>query len=300
VEEVFLELDHPQALGIIYNNRGNILRRQHAKYNNFSEAILTLEASVSLARRMYNGGQNSVSRNSDSRNSDESSSWSFRRYKTHKADTNVIGFDQHGTHAITLATRLSNLGDCFREAGQLDAALKALKQSSRLFVRAKYIPGQLFSLSNMGLVYQRMQNTGEAEKSFKYALELADEEYEKNCLLTKNIYALQVANMNMGVFYLHMVENKWCQSHMKCTYLELSLCCFYASLTLSPHMLSDVLTSCVTALQHIYLRYYDTQHGEGKSALVRLKSLYPKCFSTSRKVGAWNTINLGHVQMEAL
>jgi len=275
-EKVFAEMNQQHALGIVYNNRGNILRRKHAPFKEFTSSIRQLQKAVDIARTMYDDSHKDYCK---------------------KAGGNFDAMKANA-HARLLASRLLNLGDCLRESSETTKALGIIRESYGLFSRIQHTHGRLASLGNMGLIYQEMQRYEDAKEVFEEAIDLARGQYEENVYDEQNILALQHASMNMGAFHLFVIEKNGAVPKELPTHVELSLHHFYSTLTECAKMKKIVQTTCVAALQHIFTKYYEGDDGE--EALEHLKDLYPQSFATSQKVGALNAISLGQIEMESL
>mmetsp|Transcript_26969 Transcript_26969/g.45484 ORF Transcript_26969/g.45484 Transcript_26969/m.45484 type:complete len:649 (+) Transcript_26969:515-2461(+) len=306
VEIMFAKIGQLRALGIIYNNRGNILRRYHSSTReSFTHAIKALELAVQNARTLIENLEEAESTSSKQFRMGMAIAKSFRskiseQDRKDEQEAQKRKQEQRKRFALLLATRLSNLGDCLREAGHCTHALQCLRESNAIFNKYHHQAGTLLSMGNLGLVFQSLERFEEAREVLEDAVDIATEAYATQPEDSKTLVTLQHACMNLGALHMHIVENALASpsSSDLVTHVELALHHLYQALTISFRIQLSVQTSCVAALQQIYHKHYPGE--EGQSALAQLATLYPDSFAISQKVGILNAIHVGEVEMENL
>ena len=266
VEDMFRVIDQKRALGVVYNNKGNILRRAEGKGDGFTSALTSLKASVDNISEFVKSTESKL----NGINSDDVAS---------KREQSEFLSLFRGI----LASRLSNYGDCLREAGRHEEALEILSISYDLNSGIDSLTGMIQALGNKGLVWVDLKNFHEAHICFSSALEMADNQFaaQKD---EKTLTCVQQASMNLGMFYyahaketlvepsadsMAGIEN---QDENTRRLVEMALNKLYISLLIADRILTHVKRSCVVTLREIYTTYY----GEvGAVACERLNAMFP-------------------------
>jgi hypothetical protein len=132
VETMFDSIQQQRALGIIYNNRGNILRNFLKTTGNFGEALEALRMAVANMRSFVAmaNAQLATAREQNDTVAEEAAATALNRL------------------GGVLANRLSNYGDCLREARRFEDSLEALDESYDLFAAGDDISGMINTLGN--------------------------------------------------------------------------------------------------------------------------------------------------------
>lgn len=281
VEEMFTIIDQKRALGVIYNNRGNILRKRKTKAaaesgspSSYDDALAYLQQAVENIKTYVVKAQNDLAdATKDEHNVDDD--------KVHTIGDSLVTFE------TILASRLSNYGDCLREAGYFVESDRALGQSLALYSKHEDMQGQLQARGNRGLLKLDMGQVDEAETEFTDALELADVRF-KNDVNYGTVAGVQFASMNMGLFYYKASQRFNLGSPQRTHLIEKSLSFFYYALTVCDRVHRSVQSQCLYTLAAIYKFEYGAA---GRVAIQSLCKMYPDMAKDLSSIGGVTDIN---------
>jgi uncharacterized protein YegL len=183
-----------------------------------------------------------------------------------------------------LASRLSNYGDCLREAGRFEEALEVLSTSYELNSGADNLMGMIQALGNKGQVFVDLKNFHEAHRCFTSAMEMADSHFAVE-RTEKTLASVQQASMNLGLFYyahaqetliipidhdvVVAIEN---QDDEAVRLLEMALNKLYITLLIADRLPMHVKRTCVLTMREIYNKYYGQV---GAVACDKLAEMFP-------------------------
>ncbi|CAM9092924.1 unnamed protein product, partial [Ectocarpus fasciculatus] len=256
VESMFEAIQQKRALGVINNNRGNILRNHTEDVHHFKHALEALQAAVENIRLFVAHGEEALANIRDKNGAEAEA----------LAEDAALQLIQLKS---VLANRLSNYGDCLRAAGKFEEALEALTESHEMFASVDDLSGMINTLGNKGLVFMDLSDHVNAERIFLEANQMACDGFQalRN---EKNIKAVQYSHMNLGLHF-YKVSTSGARIDMRA--LEMALNQFYTTLTVSDRIQKVVQTTCLLTLEEIFSKYYSGEVGE--MALQKLYSLYP-------------------------
>ena len=273
VEEMFKLINQKRALGVVYNNKGNILRRADGDSVGYAPALLCLKASVDNITEFIDKTEKELNTVDNS-----------------KDDLKVSELSEFlSLFQGILASRLANYGDCLREAGHHEEALEALTRSYDLNLTCDNLKGMVQSLGNKGLVFMDLLNFNEAEQCFTTALSMAENHFSvRNDEDT--LALVQQAYLNMGMFYYKFAQQSLVgslenpapsidvQDAESQRLLELALDKLYVPLVISDRIPMHVKRTCVITIREIYQKY----HGDvGMVACDKLDDMFPDIVRSS-------------------
>ena len=294
VEDMFFQINQKRALGVLYNNKGNILRRSEGKKDSYASALKSLNQSVENISEFVQNTELELNAAEDMKQMADSNNEAKKK--------ELVEFLT--LFRGTLASRLSNYGDCLREAGKYEQALEVLTRSYDINCSADNLKGMIQALGNKGLVFVDLQNFHEAESCFTSALDMADNQFaiQKD---EKTLAIVQQATMNIGLFYYKYAQETLIypgastggihdvdggpgidvQDMPSRRLLEMSLSKIYLTLCISDRIPMHVKQTCVTTLREIYGKY----HGEvGALACAKLDEMFPDV----QKSGGKTTVSI--------
>lgn len=299
VENMFECMGQKEALGVIYNNKGNMLRRQEGRSDRLEAALASfrraLDNIVEIIDAFKSGNRPSpecLGSLQDAENGSNSKRTSASLYSKIGicAESKLNDKEYLDKLHATYALRLSNFGDCLREARRFDEAFKQLDMSYALFVELENTESIVQTLGNKALVFMDQEKYDEAEEVLNHALDVANKAFflEKNDLTMFNV---QLAKMNFGLFYfnrakkllnpagnalvpLHLMSDSWTikdypEAHKL---MELAMNQFYCVLGIANNNHKVAHAVCISTLNDIYLNYYGDA---GKEASQRLFEMFP-------------------------
>jgi tetratricopeptide (TPR) repeat protein len=205
VEEMFAIIDQKRALGVVYNNRGNILRRKNGNTDHFEEALATLRTAIDNARNclavaaealaeVEKAKEKAAVEGQPSAQGDIELAASSRRTVIPQgslASASATPQLVHDTLVKVLAGRLMNYGDCLREAKREVDALVALDEAEQLQRSIENIGGMVKVMGNRGLVLMEMLDFDAAFTVFTDASRMAASEFRFKSDDDKTISFLQ-------------------------------------------------------------------------------------------------------------
>jgi tetratricopeptide (TPR) repeat protein/uncharacterized protein YegL len=281
VEEMFRVIDQKRALGVVYNNKGNILRRAKGKDDGFISALKSLKASVDNIAEFVKITESKLDATTSTADNEE------MRDKQSEFLTLFRGI---------LASRLSNYGDCLREAGRHEDALEVLSTSYELNSGVDNLMGMIQALGNKGLVWVDLKNFHEAQQCFTSAMEMSDNQFavQKD---EKTLASVQQASLNLGLFYYAHAKETLLESnnylasdhHVRLDdnsqrLVEMALNRLYITLLIADRIAVHVKRTCVVSLREIYAKYYGDV---GSVACDKLNLMFPDVAS-----GGSNSLNI--------
>lgn len=266
VEEMFRIIDQKRALGVVYNNKGNILRRAEGKQDGFASALKALKASVDNISEYIDSTEAKLR---------ATASEDLEQRRQHNE---LLSLFQG-----ILASRLSNYGDCLREAGRHEDALDVLSTSYDLNSGVDNLKGMIQALGNKGLVFVDLKNYHEAQLCFAQAMEMADNQFAGH-QDEKTLSSVQQASMNLGLFYYSHAKETLIdpgddqavriemQDPESRRLLEMALQKLYITLLVADRIPMHVKKTCVHTLREIYIKYYGDV---GAAACDKLVQMFP-------------------------
>jgi len=273
VEEMFTVIDQQRALGVIFNNRGNILRKHKGEQDKFASSLEYLERAVKNIQVYADKARSDLVLARDPK--------SGNQLHAHMVADSVVVFEK------ILASRLANLGDCFRAAGMYEQGKEALAQSLKLFSQHEDMQGQLQAKGNIGLLKLAQGNDAGAEAEFADALDMADVRF-KNEVNYETVSAVQFAAMNMGNYYYKAATRHAMGDRMRTNLVEKALSFLYYALTVCDRVHRAVQMQSLVTLAIIY----KSEYGEaGWTAIGSLCKMYPQFAKQLSSVGGVTNIN---------
>lgn len=255
VQDMFTVIDQQRALGVIYNNRGNILRKSVGAKDNFISALKYLDRAVK-----------GIEHFSTKAGADLEAAGTGGGDEIRSLHNNLAMFEK------VLAARMSNHGDCLREAGRFHEAAASLDESYRLYEKHEDMQGMLQTMGNRGLVKLDLGEFAAAEAQFTDALEMADVRFKAD-VNYETAAGVQFASMNMGSYYHREATIRYgADTRERTVLIEKALSFYYYALTVCERVHKAVQIQCVLALAGIYKQEY----GEvGAAAVLKLADMYP-------------------------
>jgi len=258
VEEMFTRINQRRALGVLLNNRGNILRRyvedKKLACDSLSGAVENMRIFLAEA---YN---------------DEAEG--------------VTGFVP--IFSNILADRLSNYGDCLREAGpQLyDQAQSALSEAYALYSGNDNIVGMIRVKGNQGLLLSDMGRSEEALRVFQECLDMAtaaaaDSAISK-CRTDRDakevMNCVQTASMNFGTYHRQQAKHyayaqKGKEYKTRMMHVEEALSKFYYALASCNCIHRTTEIQCFVSISELIKEHYEKDIAD--VAVQKLVKLFP-------------------------
>jgi len=271
VEDMFVVIDQKRALGVVYNNRGNILRKHVGDADGFQSSLVYLEKAIGIMRG-YCDKANSDLKEAEQAGNDDA---------VGELMASIAVFDK------ILASRLSNLGDCFRVAHRLEEAQKAFHESLDLYQKQEDFQGVLQVKGNVGLLKLDRGDADGALREFMEAHEMADNRFQQDVNYT-SVAAVQFSSMNLGAFYYKSACRFPRRSPERMHTVEQALSFFYYALTVCDRVHRTVQMQCLFTLAEIYRHEYDDA---GNLAINTLCGMYPEFSKEIASVGGVTNIN---------
>ncbi len=259
VEDMFQQIEQRRALGVVHNNRGNILRRHTGPKDEYRESLSCLEQAISNIRLYCQQAATDLAVATQANDADAV-----------EALTESLQFFEK-----ILASRLSNCGDCMREAGRLAEAEAALSESIGIYTRCLHLQGMLQARGNYGLLKLAQGQLEEADKEFRGALDFAELQF-KNAQTDENMAAMQFASMNLGTYHKKRAE-MLPPGPQRVLLIETALSHFYYALSVSDRIHKTVQTQCLVTLALIFKAEYGVV---GEVAVERLTEMFPDAASS--------------------
>jgi len=273
VEDMFAAIDQKRALGVVYNNRGNILRKSVGEGDKFESALSSLQAAVTLIQEFVSSANDKLAAAKAS-GGDVDAQQRLR--------VNIAMFEK------ILASRLSNYGDCLRQAERFVEAESALGEAHRLFEKLEDIQGMLQVRGNRGLLLLDKRDISGAETEFSDALEMANSRFAAD-VNYDTAAGIQFASMNMGSFYYECAVIQYApQTNNRKCLVEKGLSCYYFALTVCDRLHKAVKMQCVFSLARIYKEEYGVASAVANR---KLADLYPEYRTEIKDIGGSNEIH---------
>lgn len=274
VETMFKGINQNHALGVVFNNKGSILKASKS----FSESVLAYEKAISIARNLLDKSQTRLKHAQE-------------RAATNPDSTRILNTIEESRsklerYAITLANRLSNLSVTHKEMSHFDQSLQILQEAEGLVVENDNFMALLRVFGNRGLTLLEMNREQEAKELFDQSYGLADASFKSDRDLN-TLQSFQFAAMNKANF-LKVLAMK--QKPPNMDMLRESLKIYYIALTASNKMRKDMLSRCIASVQEIY------KHFDGgdiaSDTLARMFGANVAKRSIHSKVGSMNHANI--------
>lgn len=283
VEDMFKMMGQRRALGVIYNNRGNILRKHGGEQDKFAAALGYLEMAVAIIRIDCNNVSEELAK------AKEAALQAFRgnNYRVvSSADIRILS-EQEAIFEKVLALRLSNYGDCFREAHRYSEADAALSESFRLFEKHNEVLGMLQAKGNQGVLRLDQGDIEGAEAEFQSSLKMAQSNFEKD-MSYATVAGVQFASMNMGSYHYKCAKLEEMGSYARKHQVERALSLFYFALTICDRVHRAVQTQCLFTLAEIFKHEYDKEGADAASSLCKM---YPQFAKEIAFIGGVTNVN---------
>jgi len=283
VEDMFTLMGQRRALGVIYNNRGNILRKHVGDRDNFATALSYLEMGVSIIREEHTSAVDELAK------AKEAALQAFRgnSYRVvSSADIRVLS-DTVVVFEKILGLRLSNYGDCLREAQRYADAETALSESFSLFLKCDDVLGMLQVKGNQGLLKMDQGNAVGAEEDFTNSIKLAKTKFERDVNYA-TAAGVQFASMNIGSFHYKSASKFAVGSAERAHQVEMALSSFYYALSVCDRVHRAVQSQCLFTLAEIYKHEYGAG---GALAVESLCKMYPQFAKEIASVGGVTKVN---------
>lgn len=289
IENMFNSMKQKAAVGVVYNNKGEILRshanqargkaevRQgDANYQNYLEAFRAIDLALANVNAQLIQNENKIA------------SLNKKREKKHiqpgtpqdQPYREVEGRLQRRALKLlsTLGSRQSNKSLALKDAGDHEEALTMAQEAYNNYEKSDDLLGMIKVLGNKGLIFLDMSATPNAENCFLQAYNMANNKFtnepsEETCT------AFQFACMNMGIFRVHVMEKeKKVEDSVKHEALQY----FYYAITVSNRVDKQVLRTCVHNIHKIFRAFLV---GEMRDLAMRqLESMFPNILVGKSKV----------------
>lgn len=278
VEDMFMSMKQQAAVGVVLNNKGEILRshantsvgndkaKAKGNYNAYKDALFASKAAVDNAKQQSAHNDNKIALLEQKRARKGIQAGTPQGEEYQKIE-NKLRRKQLAL-CSTIASRLNNYAVCLKDAGQLEEALEIAQDSFSHYERADDLLGLIKSLGNRGLIYLELQNVAQSEQLFMEAYRMAHAKFT-NEPDSDSCRAFQYSCMNLGTYYTNLIEASWYQGEPKTDALQY----FYYAITVSNHVSKDILKSCVRSIYSIYDKHYegDLSH----AAKAQLIAMFP-------------------------
>lgn len=176
-ENMFEKINQQRALGVIYNNKGTILRRMN---EDKLEALTLLAASV----------KNII----------------YFLEKERLREVEIESERKVEIYEISFANRLVNFADCLREANKYEDAIAVFDEAYSIYSKQDDVAGITRVIGNRGFLYQAMGDDEKALEEFLQAQEITSQRFihcRRNAipLSSDTIHCIQQAELNLGKYF---------------------------------------------------------------------------------------------------
>lgn len=289
VEHMFQSMKQKAAVGVVFNNKGEILRmhankvkgrnevrRGDANYNNYQEALVAIDRALENAKAQILLAEKKIDALNKKRQAKGIQAGTME-------DRPYLKLEQSLRNKVmklmsTLASRQSNKSICLKDAGETEEALDLAQQSFNNYEKADDLIGMIKVLGNKGLNFLELRATPQAEQCFLEAYNMAhakfsNEPSEESCT------AFQHACMNLGVYKIHLLEHVKADDETKHEALQY----LYYAITVSNRVDKQVLGTCVQNIHSIFKKFYKGE--AGNMAMRRMEMMFPHILKSKAKVG---------------
>jgi tetratricopeptide (TPR) repeat protein len=284
VENMFKDMHQKAAIGVVLNNKGEILRGDANKNKTHRDKEVSRDAYSGAARVIQQAIGNAESQLV--LNEKKIEAVDERRKKKGIEPGSIQDRPYSDVERplrrralkllSTLASRQNNLCVCLKDAGRPEDALEAAAQAYTNYERADDLLGMIRVAGNKGLIWTEMNSLAQADACFQEAYRMAHSKFshepsEESC------NAFQYACMNVGVYKLALVEQ-----HKDDNAKQSALEFFYYAITVSNRVQKDVLNTCVRNIHKIFSVFYDGEKSD--LAAVRIAAMFPNIIKSKSKV----------------
>ncbi len=272
VEHMFQTMKQKAAVGVVLNNKGEILRsyaktqKSKGGKEKFHDALEASLAAVDNAKQQAAENDNKILV-LDQKRARQGIREGTPEGEKYRSVENKLRRKQLALGSV-IASRLNNYAVCLKDAGQLEEALEASYESFSAFERADDLLGLIKSLGNRGLIYLELENRAQSEQVFMEAYRMAHSKFT-NEPDHDSCSAFQYSCMNLGTYYKSLIEAKWYDGEPKSDALQY----YYYAITVSNHVNKDVLGDCVRNIYSIYDKHFDGELSH--AAKAHLTAMFP-------------------------
>lgn len=292
VEHMFTSMKQKAAVGVVYNNKGEILRGHANKvkgeskvrrgdkyYSNYTDAFAAIDMALENANSQILLTEKKLEVLNKKRDQKKIQPGTLE-------DRPYLQLEQTLRHRIltlisTLASRQSNKAICLKDAGDTEDALDMAQNAFSNYEKADDLLGMIKVLGNKGLIYLELSAIPQAERCFLEAYNMAHAKFS-NEPSEKSCKAFQHACMNLGVYKIHLLEEARGEANAYSKVKHEALQYFYYAITVSNRVDKQVLSTCVHNIYNIFQRYY--KGDEGNAAMRRIEDMFPQLIKSKSKV----------------
>jgi tetratricopeptide (TPR) repeat protein len=272
VEKMFADMKQLHALGVVFNNKGEIMRagvkeitgddtpRRVAQL--YDNALKSFRLAVANARFLLRTAEEELNR-------DDGDQESMR----------LAALDRIA-YAKRLGDRLSNMAICCKSAKRYEESLEFLRESADVLSSADDMNGLVRVMGNRGLVFMDLENYAEADKIFQEAYTVSYNAFQSDPN-EETVQAFQLSCVNVGQHLKTLVDENIIPADKRQAALSDALKHFYYAITVSNRVNKHLLTRSVRNVADIYKKYNNNESGE--IALEKLQEMFPTILSHTQK-----------------
>lgn len=263
VEQMFKGIRQNHALGVVFNNKGSILKAS----NRLDDSVWAYGKAIEIARVLLTKSQtkaeqarrNSAIHPDSAKIQDDLRKWNTRLER----------------YSVTLANRLSNVSVTHKEKREFESSLEVLGEAEALVMEHDNFMTMLRVFGNKGLTLLEMGRVHDAEELFDQSYGLAEAAF-KNDRQVSTLHSFQFAAMNKANFLTVLALKGERSDKERREKLNEALNMYYMALTVSNKMRKDMLSRCIPAIQSIY-KYYEG----GEVAAAALSRIFGGSYGTT-------------------
>jgi len=257
VEQMFADQKQLHALGVVFNNKAEILRAAACKVKElkagetfsdsmevlYKDSIHSFRLAVANARFLFRAA---TARLEEAINDP-------------KGDNNTevaAAQKEQMVYMKRLGDRLSNMAVGLKSAGQVEEALEVTREAFEILMACDDIIGIIRVTGNRGLFWIDFGQFALADAEFKEAYRMAYEAFQREPTPI-TVSAFQLACCNMGRYLKEMLASN-CPSDAgaKSLMVNDALKFFYYAITISNRIPGHVLRRCVLGVDDLYKLYF--------------------------------------------
>lgn len=270
VEKLFADMHQMHALGVVHNNKGEILRAGVKEITGtdtprrvaalYEESLKSFRLSVANARFLLRSAEEKLDEDTDD-----------------MAEKRAAAAERIA-YAKRLGDRLSNMAICFKSAKRYEEALETLEESSQVLSSADDVNGIVRVMGNRGLVFMDLANFREADRIFQEAYQVSFNAFQTDPNET-TVQAFQLSCVNVGQHLKTMIEENLIPPEKKQQAINDALKHLYFALTVSNRIKKDILARSVRNVAEIYKKFFSDEVGE--EAFDKLEQMFPNVLKAS-------------------
>jgi len=272
VEKMFADQKQLHALGVVFNNKAEILRSAATQVKSLKNGAISPHSMDALYKDSIHSFRLAVANarfllRTASTKLDEA-------INDPKGDNNTeiaAAQKEKMVYMKRLGDRLGNMSVCLKSAGQVEEALEVTKEAIEILMACDDITGLIRVTGNRGLCWIEFGQFDKADNEFKEAYRMAHEAFQRKPT-PASVSAFQLASCNMGRHLKEVLLSYPPRSQeAKSAMVDEALKYFYYAITISNRIPGHVLRRCVHGVYDLYNAHFqDNTAIEARGMLIEM------------------------------